>query len=146
VLWNGNSWNHQYWYNYYANDVSVFMSQSSSFDGQSVRCVGPIADLWWTKQQLQAGTAYQKRSQTLKCAATVSGRYLYLTYTPGTWTWVAFGEIEVYMLTPCTACLSGTYKSITGTSSCVSCPSNTYHNTTAVSAVDASVVRQIQCP
>ena len=135
VLWNGNSWNHQYWYNYYANDVSVFMSQSSSFDGQSVRCMGPIEDLWWTKQQLQAGTAYQKRSQTLKCAATVSGRYLYLTYRPGTHTWVAFGEIEVYMLSPCTACASGTYKSIIGTSTCLSCPVNTYHNTTAVSSV-----------
>ena len=142
VLWNGNTWNHQYWYNYYAFDVSVFMSPSASFDSQAVQCIGPVAELWWTRAQLQSGTAYAKRSKTLKCVddSTVSGRYLYVTYPPGTHTWIAFGEIQVYVsatdaqrllissqLTyqqPCALCDVGKFKGISGTQACTSCGQN----------------------
>jgi hypothetical protein len=151
VLWNGNLWNHNYWWNYYAFDVRVFMSASASFDGQAVQCIGPVPELWWTREQLQAGSVYQKRSRTLKCVddSTISGRYLYLTYSPGTHTWISFGEIQVYVSTldaqrllisnqltyqqPCAMCDVGKFKGTSGTQPCTTCGLNQ-------SAVSASII------
>jgi len=113
VLWNPDSSHHRYWLNYYVWNLNVYASSTSRFNlSESVKCAGPFAYVWWTRAQMDANTAWatangyfsptlvpypwQQRSKVITCNSSVSGRYLYITYTPGGVTWPVFSEIQVY--------------------------------------------------
>ena len=114
VMFNQDEFHHQNYDSYYPWNVNVYASSTSPFNkSESVLCAGPLAYLWWSKSSLDAVRAWvevspyvrrwsqsaipwQKVSKEIQCSSAVSGRYLYITYTPGTWTWPGFGEIQVY--------------------------------------------------
>ncbi len=118
ALWNGDEWGHEHYASTYAWNVNVYTSSADRFaEASSVKCAGPFPELWWTKASLDATVAWRaennwayyrpwsnsatpwvRRSKVITCAATA--RYIYITFTSGTWNYPAFGEIEIFGPSP----------------------------------------------